>query len=208
MIGIITICSFLPGILLDINGGSAAYFSFFSEIPAMLLLCGHGYLETLFEKKKMIWKIGICVLFFVWMPYVVWLNSRGVYFVQKENISAVTNINIYESAMEIRKLVTDTPEEFTIYLDEDAQVFQLYSNIIAGIYLYPALTGVGIINASYCLDGVTYTIHDTASRRYGLGYVDHPKLSFEESIQYAFELGKKKLIHMKKDGYEIIDLKT
>ncbi len=206
LIGIITICSFLPGILLDINGGSAAYFSFFSEIPAMLLLCGHGYLETLLEKKKMIWKIGIYILLCVWMLYVVWSSSHGFYFVQKENVSAATDINIYESAMEIRELAADTPEAFTIYLDDDAQVFQLYSNSVAGIYIYPALAGVGVINASYCQDGVIYTVHDTALRRYGLGYVNHPKLSFEESLQYARKLGKTKLIHMEKDGYEIIDL--
>lgn len=209
IVSIVTICSFLPGMLLDIGGGSAVYFSYFSEIPALFLLCGHRYLEGLFPliRKVPFAKLAVYIVVFGWMFRNVWVVSHSFY-IDKEDKTVCAEVDLYESAMAIRKLVADAPEDFTIYLDEDAEVFEVYSTSIAGIYIYPALSGVGVINASYCLGGVNYTIQDVTFRGYALAYVDHPKLTFAEALQCARELGKKKVIRMKQDGYEVIDLRA
>lgn len=203
----ITICSFLPEIFLNIKGASAVYFSFFAGIPSMLLLCGHGYPEALFGKISSFFRTAVFIILIVWVSYIS-RNNFDVFCFDRWNEALHTDENIYEAAMEIRTLVSNTSDDFTIYLDKDAQVLKTYSNLpIAGIYIYPALSGVGIINASYRDDNLCYTVSEVPITGYGMGYVDHQKLSLDEAVQYARELGKTKLIHMKKNGYEVIDLR-
>lgn len=206
LISIITICSFLPGMLLDIGGGSAAYFSYFLEIPSMLLLCGSGHLEGVFDRLHLSFKNGIGIIFIAWIFYVGAINPK-VFFVNRERVSASVNSGIFENAMIIRELVADRPEDYTIYLSEDAEVLRYYPYTTAGIYIYPGLSGVGVINASYCFDGVSYTVTDIPVTGYALAYVQHTKLSLDEAIYRAQALGKKNLIYIEGNNrYEIINL--
>lgn len=204
LIIIVTICSFLPGMFLDIKGGSAAYFSYFSEIPAMILLCGHGYLDVPFEKKRAFLKAGVCAVLFIWMFWAVKFDG-AILFPDKDS-DAIVNANVYESAMLIREYAKDAPWDFTIYLSENADVLNIYQTLISGAYIYPGLSGVGVINASYDLDGASYTIMDQPVTGYALACAGHSKLSLEEAVREARALGKKKLIHIENDNYEIFDL--
>ena len=203
---LLSIVAFSPSLILDIAGGSAAYFSYFAEIPAMLLLCGMGYTGNSFnERKKQKNDINITqrykknyalsVGLFIWCICIGFENSAEI-LRSEELILADSGSGFYEELMEIRKIVGNFPEKYTIYLEPDAAVTGIATNSLFQIYVYPALTGVGVINASYVQDGLYYDFRDVPVKGYGLTSVQHERLSYDKALKRAKNLGKEKVIHM------------
>lgn len=115
-----------------------------------------------------------------------------------------------KTLFEIRALVGRAPQDYTIYLDQDSVVSSVYAypsraGALRAIYVCPALTGVGVINATYSRNGTIYAY--TGQEVYGFGVRGgEGPLSYAEALTIAQKRGKKKLIHMTHDGYEVIDL--
>lgn len=201
---IISLFAFLPGALLVINGGSAGYFSYFVETPAMIMLCGHDYINKAINRLRKDKAVFL-------LPAVLWCAIIGINacfnMIQKKKlITADRGSGFYDEMMEIREMAGDTPELYTFYLDSDAKAVDIFSDSLSNLYVYPALTRIGVINASYCWDdGKYYTFTDKNVGAYGLKDVRNGKLSFNEALKKAREMGKEKIIHVTKEGYEIIE---
>lgn len=58
----------------------------------------------------------------------------------------------------------------------------------------------------YLHDGKIYLFNDSVVNDYSFDTVDHDRYSLDEAIAKARESGKKHLIHMKAEGYEMINL--
>ena len=201
---IISLFAFLPGALLVINGGSAGYFSYFVETPAMIMLCGHDYINKAashLHKEK-----AVFLLTAVLWCAIIGISACFNTLEKKNLITADNDSGFYDEMMEIREMAGDTPELYIFYLDSDAKAVDIFSDSLSNLYVYPALTRIGVINASYCWDdGKYYTFTDKNVGAYGLKDVKNGKLSFDEALKKAREMGKEKIIHVTKEGYEIVE---
>ena len=75
-------------------------------------------------------------------------------------------------------------------------------------YVCPAMTGIGVINATYYNGDDYYTFKGDKARDYSLSMTDNDhNLTFDEALEKAKGMGKEKVIHMTKNGYEIVDCK-
>lgn len=205
MILIVSVLAFLPSYILDIGGGSAVYFSYAMEIPALCLLCGHNYVNIDEDSKgscRMCIYI-VCVSWCIWTAY----TNRGA-----DPLSLVKGehgYNISEVLLQIRNEVDGRPEKYTIYIDADSFISQVYTDGRYASYICPSITGVGVINASYMHEGVCYTFKgDMTDEGYGMMITnnDH-NLSFDEAMIKAGQMGKEKVIHITGSGYELDDCK-
>ena len=123
-------------------------------------------------------------------------------------ISNIHRTNLYESAMELRSLVNGYPEKYTIYLDSDSEALrEAQESPIEGIYLYPGLTGIGVINASYMDNGKYYLADSSEAKGFGFTFVKHGRLSYDEAVEEARRGGKEYMIYIGEDGYSVIDLR-
>ncbi|MCR4762225.1 MAG: hypothetical protein K5696_01710 [Lachnospiraceae bacterium] len=199
MILLITVLGFLPGLVMDIKGGSAAYFSMAVEEPALLLLCGHDYMPG--EKAVRRWAVPIVsaclVLWAVWMGYDHRAESPFSY------ITGEHDTHLSETLLEIRSEVGRHPSRYTIYLDEDSVVEAAFPAGQSGIFVCQAMTGVGVINATYHHDGKNYTF--TGEVYTGGQVCENDRLSLDEAIRLAAERGKKHIVRILASGYETID---
>ena len=199
---IMSMLAFLPGAIINI-GSNAAYFSFAIEIPSLVLLCGHNYIN-IDEEAKGALKPLIYVVCFSWC---IWM---GYHHKPADPLTAITNehaSNLSAMLLEIRDTVGKNPEDYTIYLDTDSVVSQIFTYDRAAVYVCPAMTSVGVINATFAEEGAHYTYAGGAvDEGYGLNMVDNGHLSYEDAISVARERGKKYLIHFTSVGYEIVNL--
>lgn len=210
---LLSVAAFAPGLILNIAGGSAAYFSYFTEIPAMILLCGKSYIRNVLDDRKSLKddltqkdkrKYMLSAGIFIWSICIGFANSVDI-LCSGELIPDDNGAGFYDELMEIREMAGDSPDKYTIYLEPDAKVTRIFTNPLSQIYIYPSLTRIGVINASYVQDGLYYDFHDAPIKDYGLTRVQHGKLSFDTALERARDLGKEKVIHMMKDAYEVVD---
>ena len=210
---LIAIVAFQPGYWLQLNGGSAAFFSCAVEVPALVLLCGHPYFGTeklsASEKKgSRILRNAVCVLCVIWSVGMCWINKPAdpVSFVTGEQTSDLSSV-----LLEVRENYGSHPKDYTIYLDEDnlgAQVYPPIKNFeMRSSYIWTSMTGIGVINATYYDDDNLYMYqHVRAPEDYGSEYTDndHP-ITLEEALEKAAARGKKAVIHVTADGYEVLE---
>lgn len=200
---IISVLAFLPGTIMLIEGGSAAYFSFAIEIPSLVLLCGHNYINIDAEAKGALKPLiyVVCLTWCMWMGY----HNKP-----ENPLNTITNVhesNLSGVLLEIRDTVGKNPEDYTIYLDTDSVVSQIFTNEKIAVFVCPAMTGVGVINATYVEEGAYYSYAGgVVGATYGFDRVDNGHLSYEDAISVARERGKKNLIHFTSVGYEIVNL--
>lgn len=209
--------AFLPGFLIVIDGGSASYFSCALEVPALLLLCGHPG----FDPEKWIRREGngrislkkaVSVFCVLWCIAMCWINKpdNPMSYVTGEHETALS-----ETLTEIRNTYGEHPDEYTIYLDRDnmaARTFKPWLRVeVKTMYVWPAMTGIGVINATYAEDGAVYSYTETRvpqygkMSNYGVEYTDSNRaITLEEALEKIGELGKKGVIHVTADGYEVL----
>ena len=198
----ICIIAFLPGLVMQIEGGSAVYFSYVVEIPAMLLLCGHNYFSIMGGKKRIVY----CVIF-LWCICMAWTNRSPNPFncILNEHGSGLSSM-----LLEIRELGGANPQDYTIYMDKNALPARVFADDRKSVYVCPAMTGIGVINATYIDNGICYLFSGEVaipegSGRYGLLCTDSKKpLTLEEALDKASKMDKEYLIHLTRDGYEVI----
>lgn len=199
---VVCILGFLPGFFIKIEGGSAAYFSYAVETLTLVLLCGRGYMYRLLRPDRRIWKVAIIALLLARCAYIGINNSITII---KDNRTVIGNCSseIYSDLMKFRVMVAEEPEKYTFYLNKDANVTKFFESSIGAVFVYPGITGVGVINASYYSNGKWFMFDDTEALGYGLTSIDSGKLSYEEALVKAKELGKKYVIHVLNNGYKI-----
>ena len=203
---IVSILGFLPAFMIDINGGSAGYFSYAVETLALILLCGNNKINHVIQKMRGAkWKKIIPCSMCIWCIYIGIDTAAGV--IQEDQMIIKDDVpGFYTELMNLREIMDGEPEAYTFYLDNDSKVAELFQEPLAAIYVHPGLTGAGVINASYCMDGKYFLFDGTEIGGYGLKDVNNEKLSFEKAKMKAIELGKKYLIHASENGYEIVQL--
>ena len=219
---LVALVGFLPGMYIVMDGGSAAYFSTVVEIPAMLLVCGHPG----FEPEKWFRKEGklrlpdpkkaVSVLCVVWCAAMCWINKPAdpMQRVTGEHASALSEV-----LLEVRENYGKTPGDYVVYLDKDnigSEVFRSEGKKHAErkdmctMYVWPALTGISVIDATHKNHvGNVYTYRSTyieQADNYKGEYTetyDRP-LTLEEALEQAGSRGKKGVIHVTVDGYEVL----
>ena len=207
------VVAFQPGYWLHLNGGSAAFFSCAIEAPALVLLCGHPYFsaEKVFggEKKgSRVLRNAACVLLVIWSAGMCWINKPAdpVSFVTGEQKSDLSGV-----LMEVREKYGSHPEEYAVYLDEDnlgSRVYPTTRNVeLRSSYIWPAMTGIGVINSTYWDDDDLYMYqHIRLPEDYGSEYTDNDHaITLEEALEKAAARGKKGIIHVTADGYEVLE---
>lgn len=196
--------AFLPGFLMDIDGGSAVYFSCVLEIPAVLLLCGHPAFNR--EIRTDGWGKRIaCFLCAAWCAVMCWFNrmeADPVKYVTGQHTSALS-----ETLLEVREKYGQHPEEYAIFLEQDNIGTRIFKEArrseMRTMYIWPAMTGIGVINGTYRENGTVYTYLGTEMTNYGSEYTDFDHaLTWEEAKEWAREKGKKGVIRVTADGYE------
>ena len=211
--------AFLPGLFIVIDGGSAAYFSCALEVPAILLLCGHpasdpeNWFRAPEKSRTDGLKRAVSVLCAIWCTAMCWINKPDN---PKNYVTGQHESSLSGVMMEIRDTYGAHPEEYTIYLDRDnmaANTFKPWLRVeVKTMYAWPAMTGIGVINATYVEDGAVYSY--TGNRvptygkmsNYGVEYTDNDRaITLEEALEKAAERGKKGVIHVTADGYEVLD---
>lgn len=199
------IAAFLPGFLIDIDGGSGAYFSCVLEIPAMLLLCGQPIFNREIRTDSLPKKAG-CFVCAAACAAMCWINKSPdpMRYVTGEHKS-----NLSEMLLEVRDKYGAHPDEYTVYLDKDNIMLQVFDPVyrveLQTAYLWPAMTGIGVINGTYRSGSRIYTYTGTDITNYGSEYTvyDHA-LTLEEAMEEARKMGKKGVIHVTADGYEFL----
>jgi hypothetical protein len=199
--------SFLPGLILKIPGGSASYFSDVAEFVAMPLLCGFGIdslLPQQFEIKRRS-RLTLYLLLTVWCIFLTVQKSPAL---PTTAIAKEYRSNLYGQAMDLRNIAGKHPEKYTIYVDDNIEMAEVFSDNWpqSKVFFYPALTGIGVINATYLQDGQYYNFIGEPVANYGLELGMGDKMTLEQAIQVAKERGKATLLHITRTGYEAISL--
>ena len=188
--------SFAPGFVMAFESGSAVYFAYMVEIPAILLLTGQPSFSS--ERRiPLMLRRGMCVVCAVWCTAMCWINRASD---PMQYVTGQHESNLSAVLMEIRETCGGHPEDYTIYLEEDNIAQQVFKPVILKdlrtAYVWPAMTGVGVINATYEENGTIYSYTgEVLPTDYGAQYTDaeHP-LSLEEAKAAAREMGKKEII--------------
>lgn len=192
---------FLPGFLINIGGGSAGFFSSLVEYEALILLCGQSWYE---EKTE--WNKLLRVITLVWSMGMVFTNLKSN---PLDNVERYEPHGLSNQLQEINSLVKGNTDKYTIYLDKDAYVTQFgYPTDRECFYIYPAMTGVGVINATYKQDNEIYSFRgNIVGSYYNMDNTDNMHwISFEEACEKAQKNGKDFLIHILSSGYEVVEL--
>ena len=188
--------SFAPGFVMAFESGSAVYFSYMVEIPAILLLAGQPSFSS--ERRiPLTLRRGMCVVCAVWCTVMCWINRASD---PMKYVTGQHESNLSAVLMEIREKCGGHPQDYTIYLEEDNIAQQVFKPVILKdlrtAYVWPAMTGVGVINATYEENGTIYSYTgEVLPTDYGAQYTDaeHP-LSLEEAKAAARQMGKKEII--------------
>jgi hypothetical protein len=216
----VSVVSLLAGLLLNIGGGSAAYFSYFQELIAICMLLGYNIFGNLQKKiQTESFVIRHSIVFFIFLLSLVVLgNARPMYSLYKvmkeqNNTSTSTLLNNTET---ITKIPLNEKREYCIFLDDSAEIWDSYKhNAEAAIFFYPALTGIRVLNGFYT-DGKdiffgngTYlqNIESTTNLYYtDISFVTESKLTLDKAKEKAKKKLFKYIIYFYDDKYKIIEI--
>ncbi|MBO6127710.1 MAG: hypothetical protein J6P79_02295 [Pseudobutyrivibrio sp.] len=201
---IVVMCliAFMPSAILKFGYSDSVYFSFCIEIPSLVLLCGHDYFNIKEDAKGALRPLVYCICF----GYCLWM---GYHHKLTNPLTLITNehySNLSTMLLNIRDEVGNQPEEYTIYIDGDSTLSQVYPEGRRAIFVCPAMTGVGVINATYRYENNYYAYNGEPVTRYGMDMVSNGVLTYEDAIEVAKSRGKTHLIHLTNYGYEMVDL--
>lgn len=122
---------FAPCLLMDIAGGSAAYFSYVISGVSLVFLCSHSYIHIERDSTGILRKLlkKACI---IWCVAMAFRNSSRMVLNQ---IVTYHNSDMYHQAEELRDLTGNHPEQYSIYLDRDAFVTRVF-RISAPVYTF------------------------------------------------------------------------
>lgn len=194
---------FLPGLLLHIPGGNAAYFSYFVEVFGIVFLCANNYLNSFilrFQGKY----LGVLCLLWGMVLLVGNISLAPITWNQIENVHVS---QLFEDTERLRQLTKGNEQEYVLYVRKDALGAKTFSHPIAKVFLYPALTGCSVINATYYRNGQLYNYADEEVGFYGLyASRQQEKLSLPQAMETARSMGKRYLIEISSTEHSVIPL--
>ncbi|MCR4938114.1 MAG: hypothetical protein K5987_08165 [Lachnospiraceae bacterium] len=199
---LMSLMAFAPSALLNVGYSDAVYFSFCIEIPSLVLLCGHDYIDIDKDAKGLLKPL----VYAVSLGWCLWM---GYHHKPDNPISLITNeheSNLSDIFFEIRDAVGDKPEDYTIFIEPDSFVSKVYPEGKKTIFVCTAMTGVSVMNATYTEGGRYYAYNGDVVERYGMDDVSNGKITYDDAADIAKSRGKKHIIHLEKSEYEIIDL--
>jgi hypothetical protein len=195
---VVSLVSLLPSLLLNIVGGSAAYFSYFQELIAVSLLLGYnipGKIQQRIVSKNIIVKCGIGFCVFILILTVCANSSHIKIFLNTIKIKTPTENSLLSNLRSINTIPRKEKSMYGIFLDRNAEIWDNlgvydsynyylgYTNLYAN-YLYSGLTGILMLNG---LDRML-------------------PLTFEEAKEEAKKINLKYLIYFFGDTYQIIEI--
>lgn len=194
----------LMGIIIWTSSSSGRYFTLLTEIPGVLMLCSMDFdLLKLQNRNKYILMYGIC---FTWIIFLCIYNKPPV-----TNLTDQRGNNThsnYSFFMDIKDVVGEDPDKYAIYINNDSTAIKgMEFETLSNIFSFPALTSVGVINASYYDDKKGEYCLYTDENAYGFDTlsVNHRKLSLSEALKRAGDNGKSYLINISGNSYEILN---
>ena len=193
----------LPVLLFNIDGGSVVYFSLVIPVIMLVLICGRNSVEfcqnTVEPQKNRL--LALCFVFAVITGYYNIPASNPLDIITGEYTSGLS-----KHVKDVYAIVYGHADDYTVYLDSDSYVARAFRDSDNSMFIYPAITGVGVINASYQGDdGLYYSYLDKKTSGYGATSVKHGRLDFSDAVNRAKKMGKKYVIHVMDNKYEIVD---
>lgn len=107
---------------------------------------------------------------------------------------------------EINKLTNHRKNDFYLYIDPTATVWEDFSNQLFAVFFYPALTGIVEIGAMYSEDNTVFCNNGEIYADI-LSYTPTPddiKMSLDDALEKCKEDGKQALIYIYEDTMEVI----
>ena len=197
---ITAIACFAPAMVLNIDGGSVAYFSFVIILPSSFILCAFCSCINSASCRKMlqIIKRGLPVLVLVWSIYA---SGDRLSYDPRICPDSKDKYDLYKECMNIREETKSNPGDYTIYMDDDAYINRLVEDKRAIPYYYSGLTGIPMINASYREGSLTYCYGNVPCTAYYYGFTPYGRMTYEEACLEALKLQKTTIIHVTSKGY-------
>ncbi|MDR2692963.1 MAG: hypothetical protein LBB74_01960 [Chitinispirillales bacterium] len=206
---VISIAGLLPGMLMDIVGGSAGYFSYFQELIAICMLLGYNIPDKLRQKilcNDVKWKINAVKFCMLLLTLFVLFNSRidKVAKVAKIHDNMIDN-RLLTNIQNVMKISRNEKIRYGIFLENSAEIWGQYKhNADIAVLFYPAFTGIRVLSRVYTDGyGVTDSV-DCENMTGAIGLI--PKLTFDEAKEEAKRKNINRIIHFYEDKYRIMDI--
>lgn len=221
-----------PGMILNIVGGSAAYFSYVQQLPAVMLLISYGIPESIVSwwKQKgrssvrfsasicclclciaVCWNCALSTLRFGNALKTRYKNRTG-YFNFSEGAIPFFTISSYAKSPYVRIVeqinmeTAGNKEDYYLFLDESASIWDNFSSRTAVIYFYPAMTGIVEIGALYQENGSCY--YGNGEKYDGvLHYKADPediRMTLEDALTKCEADGKSALVYVHDETVDIL----
>jgi hypothetical protein len=205
---VVSVASLLPGMFMDIVGGSAGYFSYFQELIAIVMLLGYNIPDKLRQKtydNNVKWKktIGFCMLL---LTLFALFNTRIDKIAKVAKIHDNTADNrLLTNIQDVMKISRDEKKRYGIFLENNAEIWERYKhNAETAFLFYPAFTGIRVLSRVYT-DG--YGITDSVDTENMIGAIGSVrKLTLDEAKKEAKGKDVNRIIHFYDDKYRIIEI--
>lgn len=231
---IICLAGVMPGMLLNIGGGSAAYFSYVQQLAAVLLIIACDipqkifsfikYPSKQFAKKAFSLAVVCCISVCLTLNgirssrdfkrlFANNLNNRLGASAESKNFSNWLTPSKYldskymQIITYINRLTDGRKDEFYLFVDESAEVWNRFSDNSAALFFFPSMTGVVEIGAVYCENGMIFCNNNKEFVRYP--YDPNPsdiKMTLDAALSKCSDDGKRALIYIYEDTFRIIQI--
>ncbi|MCR5487743.1 MAG: hypothetical protein K6F35_09485 [Lachnospiraceae bacterium] len=209
----------LPGMFIDIGGGSAFYFFSIQRVIAITLLLAYnipyelwGYAKTKdnFMHKVVVTFLLICLSF----NFVVYAKAYAGALKKDCHMGAVQREesmrrgSFWSVVNGINELTDGKKSDYYIYVCESASVWNKYKDLDSAILFYPALTGIVCIGELYFDNGVLY-VNNGMPKGGGYQYrplVQDKKMTKEDAFEKAKEDGKKAIIYIYENTFSVREI--
>ena len=197
-----TICSILPGILFEIEGGSAVYFFVQAMFISLLFLLSSKKINNLFEVIKREWKILLAISiiiiygesFFNYSYYhgssLIRVTPRYMieqYQINKEGNKTLRDDSFYKTLNKINRITEGKKNNYCLYVLNDCKINKLYK----GNYYWLGTGGLLAVTAYLGIPAITIPEKDQPA-------------TIESIKEKAKEMHIENIIVLEKDKYKII----
>lgn len=208
----------IPGLFIDIGGGSAYYFFSIQMVTSTTLLIGYGIPLEIVDwikehvTKNFAYKVA-CSILIICFCFNFYHSAKGyaIALVQDCKLSSVQyeesskEGSFWRNVIEINTLTGNNKNDYYIYVCPSAVIWSKYANPDSAIFFYPAMTGIVCIGELYFQEGQLYTNNDVAKTA---GYTYRPaaedqKMTEDDAYIKAKEDGKKAIIYIYDNTYSV-----
>lgn len=220
----------IPGNLFVIKGGSAAYFIYVQQLAAVLLLIAYRVpdelVQALKKSKRACPRIlaggaAVCLSGCVLYNGIGCVKGYGGLMADRYrngvgsdsafglevcfSQSRYAHSSYKQLIDQINGLTDGCKQDYYLYVDESASVWERFTYNDSSMFFYPAMTGIVAIGELYYEDGQLYYNNNTP---YLSGWYkpnpNEPKMTLETALEVCRRDGKTALIHLYGDTLEII----